>query len=233
MVNGQSITGDEDVKEDPFDSFRDYEQVGTMANIVTLESGIYKQVPSRYATLGNSISIFAQTNKGDVAGEAHPGYSQDTRFGQTSKPPPGTAPRHSKHREYAFKHNEQKYRSILPPKDKRQPNNQSRQGLRHEDNQNAQVMRDDRNGNGSSTGQGGAPLSGPLQGHSAPRVNLPPVERGGLPFPRVTDYSAQASRSSSSDNSRHASVEKVTGYLNNQELRALQDRQYSSSGYQR
>lgn len=53
---------------------------------VQLPSGVHYRVPSKLASVGYTISVYAQNNKSDVPGEAHPGHSVDTRFGVIAKP---------------------------------------------------------------------------------------------------------------------------------------------------
>ena len=80
-------------EEDPFDNFRSQRLDPSLVSSYSLESGTYKQVPSRYATVGNLISVYSYANKSDVPGEKHPGQSADTRFGTTGKPTFDTVPR--------------------------------------------------------------------------------------------------------------------------------------------
>ena len=66
---------------DPFDHFRTQTLDPAMLSKVTLESGTYTQVPSRFAATTNLISVYSVANKSDIPGESHMGTSVDTRFG--------------------------------------------------------------------------------------------------------------------------------------------------------
>ena len=66
---------------DVFDDFRSKKIDPSQVKTVTLQSGTYIQVPSRYATIGNTVSVHSTMNKSDVPGGAHQGISPDKRFG--------------------------------------------------------------------------------------------------------------------------------------------------------
>ncbi|KAF4632963.1 hypothetical protein G7Y89_g5167 [Cudoniella acicularis] len=84
------------VNKDPFDDFRDFPADPSMISTITLESGTYEQVPSRFATIHNMVSIYAQPNKSDIPGELHPGVNSDTRFGTNARGPFETIPRQTR-----------------------------------------------------------------------------------------------------------------------------------------
>jgi hypothetical protein len=90
----ESVNSGETALLDPFDNFR--AQTLDPANLseVTLDSGTYTQVPSRFASCGTLVSIYSHPNKSDVPGIAHPGHSNDTRFGNGGRPVFGALQQH-------------------------------------------------------------------------------------------------------------------------------------------
>lgn len=65
-----------------YEGFRSGQPVNrSLVSSVSLASGTYFQVPSKYASVSHLISAYTHPNKSDVAGEKHPGLSSDTRFG--------------------------------------------------------------------------------------------------------------------------------------------------------
>jgi hypothetical protein len=66
---------------DVFDGFRSKRIDSSQVKTVTLQSGTYLQVPSRYAMISNIISVHSTMNKSDIPGGAHQGVSPDKRFG--------------------------------------------------------------------------------------------------------------------------------------------------------
>ena len=83
--DGESVNSGETAQPDPFDDFRTQKLDPTNLTKVTLESGTYTQVPSRFASLSNTVSVYSVANKSDVPGAAHMGSSVDTRFGNAGK----------------------------------------------------------------------------------------------------------------------------------------------------
>lgn len=65
---------------DPFICFRQREYNGLVCNI-KLDSGIYPQVPSAWASIIKMPSVYLMSNKSDILGESHQGLNPDTRFG--------------------------------------------------------------------------------------------------------------------------------------------------------
>ena len=61
---------------------------------VSLGPHTYTQVPSRYASITSSISIYAHLTHSDKSSEEHLGLSSDTRFGVLRKTPVGTSEQH-------------------------------------------------------------------------------------------------------------------------------------------
>jgi len=92
-LNGQNYADSEDSENDPFDDFRSTRPANLVVSTVTLESGTYVQVPSRFSKIDAMVSVHSVKNKSDTPGEKHPGVSADTRFGTTGKPPFNTVPR--------------------------------------------------------------------------------------------------------------------------------------------
>lgn len=66
---------------DHFKGFRTRPYEGDVQQHVYPNGDTYNQVPSFYASVANTASMYSTTNKSDVVGEAHPGLSSDTRFG--------------------------------------------------------------------------------------------------------------------------------------------------------
>ncbi|KAF7898004.1 uncharacterized protein EAF01_008970 [Botrytis porri] len=66
---------------DVFKGFRTIPYTGERHQHVYPNGETYEQVPSYYASVANTPSMYSTTNKSDVIGEAHPGLSSDTRFG--------------------------------------------------------------------------------------------------------------------------------------------------------
>jgi hypothetical protein len=93
QLNGQTDADSGVIVVDPFDDFRSTRPANLTVSTVTLESGTYDQVPSRYSKIDPMVSIHSVKNKSDTPGEKHPGVSADTRFGTTGKPPFNTVPR--------------------------------------------------------------------------------------------------------------------------------------------
>jgi hypothetical protein len=83
--DGESINSGYTAQPDPFDDFRTQKLDPTNLIKVTLETGTYDQVPSRFASVSNMVSVYSVANKSDVPGAAHIGSSVDTRFGNVSK----------------------------------------------------------------------------------------------------------------------------------------------------
>lgn len=81
----ESVQSGETALPDPFDNFRTQTLDPANLSKITLESGTYIQVPSRFASCGTLVSVYSQQNKSDVAGLAHPGNSVDTRFGNGAR----------------------------------------------------------------------------------------------------------------------------------------------------
>lgn len=73
------------VDEDPFNDFRTTTLDPARLPRITVASGTYVQVPSRFASVGNLVSIYSTQNKSDISGDTHPGLSTDTRFGITGR----------------------------------------------------------------------------------------------------------------------------------------------------
>jgi hypothetical protein len=67
--------------DDPFNGFRTLPYPGEATLHAYPNGDVYQRVPSYYASVGNTISMYATANKSDVMGEAHPGLSTDTRYG--------------------------------------------------------------------------------------------------------------------------------------------------------
>ena len=86
-------------EEDPFDNFRSQQLDPSLVSSYSIESGTYKQVPSRFATVGDLISVHSHPNKSNVLLDEHRGHSADTRYGTTGKPPFGTIPRRLQNRD--------------------------------------------------------------------------------------------------------------------------------------
>lgn len=84
-------TDTEDDDNRTYEGFRTNQPVNrSTLSSISLESGVYIQIPSKYASVNRLISVYATPNKSDVTGTAHPGLSVDTRFGVMSKQPFGT-----------------------------------------------------------------------------------------------------------------------------------------------
>ncbi|THV53431.1 hypothetical protein BGAL_0051g00280 [Botrytis galanthina] len=66
---------------DVFKGFRTIPYTGERHQHVYPNGETYNQVPSYYASVANTPSMYSTSNKSDVIGEAHPGLSSDTRFG--------------------------------------------------------------------------------------------------------------------------------------------------------
>ncbi|KAM0172588.1 hypothetical protein ACHAPF_007324 [Botrytis cinerea] len=66
---------------DVFKGFRTIPYTGERHQHVYPNGETYVQVPSYYASVANTPSMYSTSNKSDVIGEAHPGLSSDTRFG--------------------------------------------------------------------------------------------------------------------------------------------------------
>ncbi|KAH8682975.1 hypothetical protein BGZ60DRAFT_524318 [Tricladium varicosporioides] len=95
-INGYIVSDDGEISTadiEAFDEFRSRRPDPNQLSEVVLESGTYLQVPSRFATLHNMVSVYTTTNKSDMPGEAHPGWNPDTRFGTNGRPPFETVPR--------------------------------------------------------------------------------------------------------------------------------------------
>ncbi|KAH6684525.1 hypothetical protein B0J14DRAFT_646430 [Halenospora varia] len=95
-TNGHIVSDDSEGSAagiEAFDDFRSRRADPSQVSEVVLESGTYLQVPSRFATLHNMVSVYTTTNKSDMPGEAHPGWNPDTRFGTNGRPPFETVPR--------------------------------------------------------------------------------------------------------------------------------------------
>jgi hypothetical protein len=82
------------IEEDPFNDFRTRALDQEHLPRVILDSGTYIQTPSRFASIGNLVSVYSTPNKSDTPGESHRGLSTDTRFGMCGKPSFGTLQRH-------------------------------------------------------------------------------------------------------------------------------------------
>jgi hypothetical protein len=80
-----SVSSGETMLPDPFDNFRTQKLDSANITTVTLESGTYAQVPSRFAKVGNLVSVYSTVNKSEWPGEKHPGYSVDNRFGNANR----------------------------------------------------------------------------------------------------------------------------------------------------
>ncbi|QSZ37815.1 hypothetical protein DSL72_008915 [Monilinia vaccinii-corymbosi] len=72
------MVGDE---VDVFGGFRTIPYSGDGHQHVYPNGEIYNRVPSFYASVSNTASMYSTSNKSDVIGETHPGLSSDTRFG--------------------------------------------------------------------------------------------------------------------------------------------------------
>lgn len=83
--DGASVSSGETMLPDPFDNFRTQKLDSANITTVTLESGTYAQVPSRFAKVGNLVSVYSTVNKSEWPGEQHPGYSVDNRFGNANR----------------------------------------------------------------------------------------------------------------------------------------------------
>lgn len=68
-------------EEDVFRGFRTIPFAGEANPHIYPNGEVYNQVPSYYATVSNTASMYSTSNKSDIPGEAHPGLSSDTRFG--------------------------------------------------------------------------------------------------------------------------------------------------------
>ncbi|KAB8291838.1 hypothetical protein EYC80_006620 [Monilinia laxa] len=66
---------------DVFRGFRTIPYSGDAHQHVYPNGEVYDQVPSFYASVANTASMYSTSNKSDIIGEAHPGLSSDTRFG--------------------------------------------------------------------------------------------------------------------------------------------------------
>jgi hypothetical protein len=104
-----SVSSGETMLPDPFDGFRTQTLDPASLPTVTLASGTYAQAPSRFASLGNLVSVYSTVNKADWPGELHPGTSVDTRFGNMNRSGFGTLPQHvkrenQKHRLHRYMH---------------------------------------------------------------------------------------------------------------------------------
>jgi hypothetical protein len=80
-------------EDDPFANFRIQVAPPSLVTHTTLEDGSsYAQVPSRYATLHNMVSVYTEVVKLDAGlGDIQSGG--DTRYGTTGRPPPDAVPR--------------------------------------------------------------------------------------------------------------------------------------------
>jgi hypothetical protein len=83
--DGASVSSGETMLPDPFDNFRTQKLDSANITTVTLELGTYAQVPSRFAKVGNLVSVYSTVNKSEWPGEQHPGYSVDNRFGNANR----------------------------------------------------------------------------------------------------------------------------------------------------
>ncbi len=83
--DGASVSSGETMLPDPFDNFRTQKLDSANITTVTLESGTYAQVPSRFAKVGNLVSVYSTVNKSEWPGEQHLGYSVDNRFGNANR----------------------------------------------------------------------------------------------------------------------------------------------------
>ncbi|KAE9374220.1 hypothetical protein N431DRAFT_481485 [Stipitochalara longipes BDJ] len=111
---GGDANSEDTMIPDPFDDFRTQTLDPATLSKVTLKSGTYTQVPSRFATTSNLISVYSVANKSDVPGALHMGSSVDTRFGNAGPSRMadelGTLEQHRRreHARYRLrKHNEQ------------------------------------------------------------------------------------------------------------------------------
>ncbi|KAI9650004.1 hypothetical protein NHQ30_000017 [Ciborinia camelliae] len=66
---------------DVFRGFRTIPYSGEVHQHQYPNGEVYNQVPSYYASVSNTPSMYSTMNKSDILGEAHPGLSSDTRFG--------------------------------------------------------------------------------------------------------------------------------------------------------
>ncbi|RDL35296.1 uncharacterized protein BP5553_07227 [Venustampulla echinocandica] len=60
------------VEEDPFDNFRAIPAKESEVQSISLDSGVYQQVPSRFGTVTDMASVYSHPNKSDVLGFGHP-----------------------------------------------------------------------------------------------------------------------------------------------------------------
>lgn len=88
----EGVDGDRSATDRVFDNFRCQQADPSLVSMVHLPSGPYLQVPSRYASVSRTPSIYATPNKADIIGSTHPGMSSDTRFGVLRKPSPAPRP---------------------------------------------------------------------------------------------------------------------------------------------
>jgi hypothetical protein len=208
-VNGHSDNGSEENEEDPFDNFRSKQLDSLLPPTYTLPSGTYKQVPSRYATVGNLISIYSSANKSDIPGKQHPGTSADTRFGTTGKPPFDTVPRRMQNRDgqrHAAQQNNQNA-SAVQNVHRAQQNSQTRPNAHNSQTQSTQNERQAQPDRNRGRGRRANRSTGQAQVPTDVQLNLiPSMEQN---FPQRTNGSDQASQYSSTGLDRQSSLEDV------------------------
>ncbi|RAL60855.1 hypothetical protein DID88_010180 [Monilinia fructigena] len=80
----QSVRIRHDTIGDDVDVFRGFRTIpysGDAHQHVYPNGEVYDQVPSFYASVADTASMYSTSNKSDIIGETHPGLSSDTRFG--------------------------------------------------------------------------------------------------------------------------------------------------------
>ncbi|ESZ94531.1 hypothetical protein SBOR_5074 [Sclerotinia borealis F-4128] len=77
-IRHNDVVGDD---SDVFKGFRTVPYSGEVQLHRYPNGETYSQVPSYYASVSATPSMYSTANKSDVLGEAHPGLSSDTRFG--------------------------------------------------------------------------------------------------------------------------------------------------------
>ncbi|TAQ89275.1 hypothetical protein B7494_g2408 [Chlorociboria aeruginascens] len=90
--NDSQAIGPQNRHDNDNQAFNDFRTQAAPAAVTTSyrdsQGRLYQQVPSRYASVQRTPSVYGMPNRSDVAGEAHQGPTTDSRFGLQSRPPP-------------------------------------------------------------------------------------------------------------------------------------------------